>query len=103
MTLQSKFVFWVSALLLGVFVLAGVSIWNIAAAWHGAQAATAEYAAKDHADAAAEQAVCLRDLLRGPDARIYRQPQHFDPIRVEIQEVAKTLKQAAVVDDGDAS
>src|SRR3954471_11168549 len=103
MTLKSKFFFWVTALLMGAIILASISIWNISTAWRGAQAATIEYTAKDHADTATEQVVCLRDLLRGPDARVYRQPQHFDPLRTEIQEVVKTLNEAAKVDDGDAA
>jgi signal transduction histidine kinase len=103
MTLTSKFFFWVAALLLGILALGAVSLWNLSTLFQGTHAAAAEYEAMDRAKSATGQVAWLRDELRGPRARVYRDAKYFVPIREEIQQMAQALGEAARVDDGEAT
>src|SRR3954462_4135413 len=103
MTLTTKFYLWVAILILGVCALGAVSIWNVSALWQSTRAQAAEYDALDHADGVSNQVTWLRDVLRGADARSYRDIQFFTPIQNEVRAVVASLELAAKTDDGDAA
>jgi signal transduction histidine kinase len=101
MKLKHKFVLWSMVLLSLVLVVGLVSVSQLASTRQVAVAAAAEYDAMDRADAVAVQVNWLRDSLRGADGRAYRSADFLVPIRKEVLEVARDLKLAAGMDDGD--
>jgi hypothetical protein len=103
MNLKTKFVLWCLALVAGVLVLGGVSVWNLLGIRRAARAAAAEYDAMDRADAVSVQVAWLRDALRAPGGETYNDTRYFAPIRAEVQEIARELKLASGEDDGDGT
>src|SRR5947208_3514406 len=102
-TLKNKFLLWSGILLTLVAVLGSVSIVSVAGMWRAAGATSAEYDALDRAEAASVQVAWLRDSLNAGDPVTYRNLQFFVPIQTEVKEVARELREAAAVDDGDAA
>src|SRR3954451_22175073 len=103
MALRSKFILWTAIVLLSVIVLGTVSLWNLLSLRRAAAAAAAEYDAMDRAEATITQVIWVRDVLNGPDARLYRDARYFAPIQKEVVEIVRELRQAGGIEDGDAA
>jgi two-component system, NtrC family, sensor kinase len=101
MTLRRKFWLWSTVLIAGVLILGAVSVWNLVALRRAARAAVAEYDAMDRAQATAVRVAWLRDVLRLPDARNYRDPNFITTIQTDLMEIQANLRRASATPDGD--
>src|SRR4051812_2168735 len=103
MKIQSKFFVWSIGLIVVVAMFGLFSVTTLVGLWRSARSSAAEYAAMDHAGAAAKQLAWYGGALRQADGRTYVDVKYLAPIRAEIDQLLEHTRLFHESDEGDAA